>query len=67
MISIREEIHEIESGQLSREDNLLKNAPHPAEAVMEAEWKHPYSRERAALTAHGQRPHADRHSTQASR
>merc|ERR1711990_1395823 len=30
MISIRAEIAEIESGKISREDNVLKNAPHTA-------------------------------------
>jgi glycine dehydrogenase len=48
MIAIRQEIREIESGAQPREDNLLKNAPHTAEALVTAEWTHPYSREGAA-------------------
>jgi glycine dehydrogenase len=48
MIAIREEIAEIERGAQPREDNLLKNAPHTAERLLAAEWKHPYPRERAA-------------------
>jgi glycine dehydrogenase len=48
MIAIRQEIREIEQGSQSREDNLLKNAPHTAEALLASEWPHPYSRERAA-------------------
>jgi glycine dehydrogenase len=48
MIAIRQEIREIEQGSQPREDNLLKNSPHTAEALLAAEWAHPYSRERAA-------------------
>ena len=49
MISIREEIREVEEGKASREDNVLKHAPHTAEAVTADEWKHAYSRQRAAF------------------
>ena len=49
MILIREEIRDIENGRLSREDNPLKNAPHTAKSVIADEWKHPYSREKAAF------------------
>ena len=31
-----------------REDNVLKNAPHPATAVIADAWSHAYSREQAA-------------------
>lgn len=48
LISIRQEIREIEEGTASRTDNLLKNAPHTAESLLVSEWHHPYSRERAA-------------------
>jgi glycine dehydrogenase len=48
MIAIRQEIREIESGAQPREDNLLKNAPHTAEALLVDDWTRPYSRERAA-------------------
>ncbi len=49
MISIHAEIEAVASGSSDREDNLLKNAPHTAEAVMADEWAHPYSREKAAF------------------
>ncbi|HEY8212406.1 MAG TPA: aminomethyl-transferring glycine dehydrogenase [Myxococcaceae bacterium] len=48
MISIRAEIREIEEGKAPRDNNLLKNAPHTAQAIASAEWNRPYSRERAA-------------------
>jgi glycine dehydrogenase len=48
MIAIRGEIAEIESGAQPREDNLLKNAPHTAAALLATDWKRPYPRERAA-------------------
>ena len=48
MISIREEIRDIETGREDKEDNLLKNAPHTAVAVTADAWRHPYSRQRAA-------------------
>jgi glycine dehydrogenase len=48
MISIRDEIREIESGRSSKEDNVLKNAPHTAQMLISDEWKHSYSREKAA-------------------
>jgi glycine dehydrogenase len=51
MISIREEISEIEQGIADRKDNLLKNAPHTQAEVVADEWKHPYGRERAAFPA----------------
>ncbi|MBI3267716.1 MAG: aminomethyl-transferring glycine dehydrogenase [Planctomycetes bacterium] len=49
MLSIRKEIREIEDGRADRADNLLKGAPHTAACVTANEWKHPYSRERAAF------------------
>ena len=49
LISIREEIAEVEAGVADRVDNVLKNAPHTVEVVTQSEWSHPYSRERAAF------------------
>ena len=49
LISIREEIAEIETGTADRQDNVLKNAPHTAEMVTQSDWCHPYSREKAAF------------------
>ncbi|MDJ1182148.1 aminomethyl-transferring glycine dehydrogenase [Roseofilum casamattae] len=51
MIAIREEIAEIENGEISQEDNLLKNAPHTAQMLLADEWTHPYSRQQAAYPA----------------
>jgi glycine dehydrogenase len=48
MIAIRDEIRKVENKAWPREDNPLKAAPHTAEALLKAEWPHPYSREEAA-------------------
>jgi glycine dehydrogenase len=48
MIAIRQEIRRIESGEWPQDDNPLRHAPHPAHALMGADWSHPYSREQAA-------------------
>jgi glycine dehydrogenase len=57
MIAIRQEIREIESEVQPRGDNLLKNAPHTAEALLAADWSHPYPRERAAYPLQYLRSH----------
>ena len=49
LIAIRKEIALIESGKLSRTDNMLKNAPHTIDVVSASEWKHPYERNVAAF------------------
>lgn len=49
MISIREEIRRIENGELPRDDNPLKNAPHTQEDVISRGWTHPYSRDEAVF------------------
>ena len=36
------------SGEVDRNDNVLKNAPHSVAMVTSDEWTHPYSREQAA-------------------
>ena len=51
LIGIRNEIRAIERGELSREDNPLKHAPHSAAAVTADEWTHAYSRALAAWPA----------------
>ena len=48
LLQIRKEIAEIEEGKADREDNVLKNAPHTAAVVTADEWKHAYSRQKAA-------------------
>ena len=49
MIQIREEIRMVERGELDREDNPLKHAPHTATQAAAAEWNHGYSRELAVF------------------
>jgi len=49
MISIYNEMLEIESGKADTHDNVLKNAPHSLEALLKDEWTHQYSREKAAF------------------
>eukprot|EP00672_Neobodo_designis_P017365 CAMPEP_0174827230 /NCGR_PEP_ID=MMETSP1114-20130205/561_1 /TAXON_ID=312471 /ORGANISM="Neobodo designis, Strain CCAP 1951/1" /LENGTH=1003 /DNA_ID=CAMNT_0016060839 /DNA_START=86 /DNA_END=3097 /DNA_ORIENTATION=- len=48
MLSIRNEIRKIESGEWPKGNNPLNNAPHPAEDIAATEWDRPYSREVAA-------------------
>ena len=48
MISIRKEIATIENGGADRENNMLKNAPHTADCIINQEWKYPYSQKEAA-------------------
>ena len=48
MKSIFAEIKEVETGVADKEDNVLKNAPHPDYVVVTDTWNHPYSREKAA-------------------
>jgi len=55
LISIRQEIREVEEGKADKTDNLLKNAPHTMAEVSSADWKHPYSRDRAAYPVPGLR------------
>ena len=48
MISIRKEIADIESGKISIEDSVLRNAPHTAEDLA-GDWNRKYSREEAVF------------------
>jgi glycine dehydrogenase len=52
LIAIKKEIEEIANGSADKEDNVLKNSPHTIEVVVSDEWKHSYSREKAAYPAH---------------
>ena len=49
MISIREEIRQIENGVWAADNNPLKNAPHSQADVIDTDWKHPYSRQQAVF------------------
>jgi glycine dehydrogenase len=51
LIAIRAEIERVESGSWPRENNPLKNAPHPCDVVVSDSWSRPYSREIAAFPA----------------
>lgn len=48
LLSIRQEIREIENGSQPREGNVLKMAPHTQQDLITSEWDRPYSREKAA-------------------
>ncbi|MEP6763518.1 MAG: aminomethyl-transferring glycine dehydrogenase [Gemmatimonadaceae bacterium] len=48
MIGIREEIAAVERGELDRDNNPLKRAPHTAEHVTSDVWDRPYTRQQAA-------------------
>ncbi|PSJ28051.1 glycine dehydrogenase (aminomethyl-transferring) [Streptosporangium nondiastaticum] len=50
MIAIRAEIEKVGSGEWSKDDNPLRNAPHTAASVTGA-WEHAYSREEAVFPA----------------
>lgn len=49
MLSIRKEIEEVLNGTASKENNVLKNAPHTAAVISGDEWNHDYSRKHAAF------------------
>ncbi len=49
MIAIRQEIQEIADGKTDKQNNVLKNAPHTADAVASDSWDRPYGREKAAF------------------
>ncbi|KAK0725812.1 glycine cleavage system P-protein-domain-containing protein [Lasiosphaeris hirsuta] len=54
LVSIRQEIREIEEGKAPRERNVLKMSPHPVSDIISGDgegggkWDRPYSREKAA-------------------
>lgn len=49
LISIRNEIAEIETGLADAENNVVVNAPHTAQMVISDSWDKPYGREKAAF------------------
>ena len=51
LISIRDEIRAVESGEADAEDNVLVNAPHTVAEVTSDDWPHVYSRKAAAYPA----------------
>ncbi len=48
MLSIYQEIQEIEEGSADKTDNVLVNAPHPEYEIVANNWNHTYTREKAA-------------------
>ncbi len=53
MLSIREEIRDIENGKVDPEDNVIKMAPHTAKEAASTDWTHKYSREKAVYPVNG--------------
>ncbi|MBL4821421.1 MAG: aminomethyl-transferring glycine dehydrogenase [Gammaproteobacteria bacterium] len=49
MISIRNEVSRVESGELDSINNPLKNAPHTVADILDENWDRPYSRKEAAF------------------
>ncbi|MFI8593444.1 aminomethyl-transferring glycine dehydrogenase [Microbacterium sp. NPDC078428] len=49
MIAIHDEAERVGAGEWPADDNPLVNAPHTAESLVDAHWRHPYSRERAVF------------------
>jgi glycine dehydrogenase len=49
LISIRQEIKDIEEGRADKADNPLKNAPHTQAVALVEEWKHSYTRQQAVF------------------
>jgi glycine dehydrogenase len=55
MLMIHAEIEQISKGNADKQDNVLKNAPHTAMVVISDDWRHSYSREKAAYPVSGLR------------
>jgi glycine dehydrogenase len=49
LLTIREEISEVEAGNADKANNVLKNAPHTAAVVLAENWDKQYTREKAAF------------------
>ena len=49
MISIWNEIQEVEEGKADKLNNIIRKAPHTAQMVTADEWNLPYTRQRAAF------------------
>ncbi len=66
MLRIREEIAEVERGEVAHADSVLARAPHTAADLLVADWDRPYSRDRAALPL-GASQHASKYFPPVSR
>ncbi len=49
MIQIKKEIDEVASGEADSKNNVLTNAPHTVDQLMESKWNFPYTREKAVF------------------
>ena len=49
LLTIREEIRNVEEGKTDKKDNVLKNAPHTQAVICADKWDHAYSRKEAAF------------------
>ena len=49
LLSIKQEINDVISGDCDAENNVLKNSPHTLDIVANDVWDFPYSREKAAF------------------
>jgi glycine dehydrogenase len=47
MIGIRKEIAQIEAGKADKVNNVIKNAPHTADCIINREWTYPYTPQEA--------------------
>lgn len=59
MVAIREEIREVEEGRCSKDDNMIRHAPHTLAMIMDENWVFPYSKQAAAFP--GNIPHRDKY------
>jgi glycine dehydrogenase len=57
LISIHGEITAVQNGQLDRESNPLRHAPHTAACLLTGDWSRPYTREQAAYPDKASRHH----------
>jgi len=55
MIQIRKEIQDVEDGKADAEDNLLRNAPHTHDLLLESPWPKAYSKQEAYFPLPGLR------------
>ena len=49
MVSIRNEVRRVESGELNADNNPLTNAPHTLADLLDENWNRPYSKKEAAF------------------
>ena len=57
MIDIAKDIESIKNGQMDRENNVLKNAPHCLNHLTADQWDHPYTRAKAVYPSEWVREH----------